>query len=160
MLAVTALERHRKRSSSLPPEKARLHRKGLSRSLRSSSVEGRDVRRAKELEAAAAAAGAGGHPGAPPPLSPRAQIESLHRRVGRCILLLARFVTRSKEEENGTATGDDEQGCRGVFVGTTTPRPSPPASIFFQGRCVGMGNWIFKVQYKTVLYCNFRLRSY
>lgn len=81
--------------------------------MRAASVEGRDVRRAKELEAAAGAAagGRGGHQGAPPPLSPRALIESLHRRVGRCILLLARFVTRNKDEENGTATGDCGEGC-------------------------------------------------
>ena len=60
------------------------------------------MRRVKELEAAAAAAAA--EQGAPP--SPRAQIAALHRRTGRCILLLARFVTRSKEEENGATTGD------------------------------------------------------
>lgn len=66
-------------------------------------MEGRDLRRAKELEAAAAAAAAEQR-GIPP--SPRAQIAALHRRAGRCILLLARFVIRSKEEENGAATGD------------------------------------------------------
>ncbi|CAN0525813.1 unnamed protein product, partial [Ectocarpus sp. 12 AP-2014] len=95
----------RRRSSSLPPEKGstRQGRMMGGASSRSTSVEGRDVTRAKQLEAehhgsvvvgsgrrsAAAAAAA----------SPQAQIASLHRRAGRCILLLAKFVTRSKEEE-------------------------------------------------------------
>lgn len=105
---------HRVRSSSLPPEKVRHSRKG-SRSSRASSVEGREVRRAKELEEAARrqeGSGAGVGPygsragGVAVSSSPCAQIAALHRRAGRCILLLARFVTRSKEEENGATTGE------------------------------------------------------
>lgn len=77
-------------------------------------MEGRDLRRAKELEAAVAAEQRGA------PSSPRAQMAALHRRVGRCILLLARFVTsRSKEEEKGAATGDLYGRVEGGAAGQT-----------------------------------------
>ena len=74
-------------------------------------MEGREARRAEEmLERKRAASGGGrsggGGDGGRRYLTPRAEIASLHRRVGRCILLLSRFVSRSKEEENGAVTGD------------------------------------------------------
>lgn len=76
-------------------------------------MEGRDVRRAEEmLERDRAAHGVGGYGGGGGVggggrryLTPCAEVASLHRRVGRCILLLSRFVSRSKEEENGSVTG-------------------------------------------------------
>lgn len=77
-------------------------------SSRSTSVEGRDVTRAKQLEAehhGSVVVGSGRGTAAAAAASPQAQIASLHRRAGRCILLLAKFVTRSKEEENGAASG-------------------------------------------------------
>lgn len=80
-------------------------------SSRASSVEGRDVTRAKQLEAdnqansVVVGSGRGSAAAAAAATSPQAQIASLHQRAGRCILLLAKFVTRSKEEENGAASG-------------------------------------------------------
>lgn len=114
-LAIASV-RNRTRSSSLPPEKPRQgSRRGGTRSSRAASVEGRDLRRAKELEAAAAAAAAERQG---TPQSPRAQIAALHRRAGRCILLLSRFVTRSKEEERGAATGiRGRKGAKEASVG-------------------------------------------
>ncbi|CAM9939084.1 unnamed protein product, partial [Ectocarpus sp. 13 AM-2016] len=102
----------RRRSSSLPPEKGstRQGRMMGGASSRSTSVEGRDVTRAKQLEAehhgsVVVGSGRGSAAAAAAAASPQAQIASLHRRAGRCILLLAKFVTRIKEEENGAASG-------------------------------------------------------
>ena len=89
------------RSSSLPPEKPfQVKRGGIPRARgvgrRAASVEGRDLSRAEELERARAAArDAGRHA-----RSPRAEIAARRRRVGRCIMLLAKFVDRANEEEN------------------------------------------------------------
>lgn len=88
----------------MPPQKERQSRTG-GRS-RAASVEGRDQGRAKELERERDARDAGRLP------SPRAEIASLHRRVGRCILLLARFIDRGKEDDTKGITGEVGVACR------------------------------------------------
>lgn len=81
------------RSSSLQPPKERHNRRGRSRA---ASVESRDTDRVVgKLEAEKNRLGD----------ARGAEIAALHRRVGRCVLLLARFVDRGKDEGKIVATG-------------------------------------------------------
>lgn len=91
----------RTRSSSMPSPKERPEKRGRSRA---ASVESKDAKKPgsgkppdgeKIMGSAAAGAGEGRS----------STLAALHRRVGRCILLLARFVDRGREEENRVAAG-------------------------------------------------------
>lgn len=86
----------RTRSSSMPPPKERPQdKKGRSRA---ASVEGRELEKAGKLADADRGCQGGGD-------ARLCTLAALHRRVGRCILLLARFVDRGKEEEKSAAAG-------------------------------------------------------
>lgn len=95
----------RSRSSSLQPPSERRHKMGRSRA---ASVESRDPERAGELESDS---GGPGH-------ARDAAIESFRRRVGRCILLLASFVGKGKEEEHNVAAGAEAVVRVGVPTGS------------------------------------------
>lgn len=106
IILLIVLWMRRPRSSSLQPLKERCDRRlGGGRS-RAASVEGAELERAGGGKDDAGVGGGvgGGRGGDPIPIV--SVVASLHRRVGRCILLLSRFVERGKEEENRTAAGE------------------------------------------------------
>lgn len=92
----------RVRSSSLPPEKVFQVRKypRARGGRRAASLEGRELSKVEEIERPQA----GRDVGRQVP-SPLIEVAALRRRVGRCIMLLAKFVDRSNEEESGSGGG-------------------------------------------------------